>query len=134
MASKGWDYTYIADVDLSSYQYRFVRAASTAGKVELNTTVGGSCLGVLQNDPTAGEEATVRRLGQSKVRLTAEASNASPLTFGGLVISASNGFATGYINTTAGCAWAMGQSEVAYASGSGAYGTIFLTLPQRAVA
>jgi len=133
MASKGWDYTYIADSDLSSYQYRFVKASSTAGNVELNATMGGSCLGVLQNDPTAGEEATVRRFGQTKVRLTAEASNASPLTFGGLVISSSTGLATGYINTTAGCAWCMGQSEVAYASGSGAYGTIFLTIPQRAV-
>lgn len=134
MASYGLDYTFIADSDLSSYQWRFVKAASTKGKVELNTTVGGSCLGVLQNDPTAGEEATVRRFGESAVYMTAEASNASPLTFGGLVISASNGMACGYINTTAGCAWAMAQSQTAHTSGSGVLGTIFLTMPQRAVA
>ena len=64
----GLDYTFTASGDLGSYQYRFVKCASTPTKVDLAT--GGSepvALGVLQNDPYSGDLANVRMLGVTKV-------------------------------------------------------------------
>jgi len=64
----GFDYTFTADVDLSSNQWFLVTTASTAGNVKVAT--GGSgpiAIGVLQDDPTAGEAAAVRVLGTTKV-------------------------------------------------------------------
>lgn len=62
------DISFIADTDLTAKQYYFVTAASTDFKVKLAT--GGSAptpLGVLQNSPSAGQEARVRLHGTSKV-------------------------------------------------------------------
>jgi len=60
------DFSYMAAEDLSSYQYHFV-CIDTDGKIALMNTVADVPVGVLQNAPAAGEEATVRHLGISKV-------------------------------------------------------------------
>lgn len=67
------DVPFKADEDLSASgnRYRFVSpTASAAGNVELAT--GGSLpvpMGILQNSPCSGEEAQVRWLGSSKLRV-----------------------------------------------------------------
>lgn len=122
--------TFLADVDLSSYQYYVMGAASTAGKITPIVAHAGSPMGVLQNDPTLGEEATLVVFGPTKVRATSEAS-ASPLTFGGWVKSSSTGMATGFTNAAA-SAWGLGMAYEALASGSGVYLEIFV-MPQRIV-
>lgn len=60
----GVDLPMTASGDLNATQYRFVQPAQTAKLVERGT--GGSSpapLGVLQNDPVSGGEATVRVFG-----------------------------------------------------------------------
>jgi len=122
--------TFIADVDLSSYQYYLVAAASTAGKVKLSATAAGSIIGVLQDDPVAGEECNVVVFGPSKALASSE-DTASPLTYGGFVKSGSGGKATGFANPDA-CAWAAGYTLQALASGSGTYVEMFV-MPTRFV-
>lgn len=62
------DATFTADLDLTAKQYYFVMAASTAGKVTTSTGASNPApLGVLQNSPSAGQEARVRVLGFSKL-------------------------------------------------------------------
>ena len=130
-AGNGVTHTFLADVDLSNYQYYLMAAASTAGKVTPSITAGGSIIGVLQNDPVAGEEATIVVLGPTKVRVTAEAT-ASPLSFGGWVKSSSTGQATGFVSATA-STWAAGwYMDTAFTSGSGVYAEMFV-LPERIV-
>lgn len=62
------DATFIADADLTQRQYHFVMCSSTVGNVQLAT---GTCnpmpIGVLQNSPSLGQEATVRVLGYTKL-------------------------------------------------------------------
>ena len=63
---------FTADVDLTSWQYRLVEAASTQGNVGKWNHLGiGSAspfpIGVLLNDPSAGQEAQVKCLGFVKV-------------------------------------------------------------------
>ena len=60
------DVTFEAAEDLSSYQYHFVTLDS-AGKAQLMNAASDVVIGVLQNAPKSGEEATVRVLGISKV-------------------------------------------------------------------
>jgi len=117
----GWglDVPFKAAVDLSSYQYYLMKAGSVAGEVTFNATVNGSCLGVLQNDPTAGEEAAVRVFGFSKVRATTEAS-ASLIYWGGMLKSSSTGMVAGYDGTTASL-FGVGIALETIASGSGQY-------------
>ena len=121
---QGFDTSYIADVDISASQWYFVVAASTNGHVTISSTAGGSALGVLQNNPKAGEEATVRFFGYSKVRANSEDAG-SPLNNMSYVKSGSHGMAVGYVNATA-SQWALGRGEEDYASGSGAYVEIFV--------
>jgi len=67
-----YDYNPVLDIaleaaeDLSSYQYHFVTLDSS-GNVQLLNAAGDTVIGVLQNAPKSGEEATVRVLGVSKV-------------------------------------------------------------------
>jgi len=122
--------TFLADSDLSASQYYLVKAASTAGKVTISNTAGGSVLGVLQNDPLANEEAVVVVEGFSKVRANTE-STASPTTFGNWVKSGSHGMAVGYVEATA-STWAAGWVTETYSSGCGAYIEMFVR-PMRIV-
>lgn len=62
------DMSFTADTDLTSSIYRFVIPASTAGKVTIaNGASNPTPLGVLQNSPSAGQEARVRVIGPTKV-------------------------------------------------------------------
>lgn len=84
----GIDIPFSASGDLSSYQYCFVKCASTSWRVDAAT---GACnpvaIGVLQNDPYSGQEATVRVAGITKVYCDA----GGAITYGNLMTSASNG-------------------------------------------
>jgi hypothetical protein len=88
------DESFKAAVDLSSYQYCFVKAGSIAG--EVTYAAGGSAplpLGVLQNDPDATQEATVRIFGVSKLSASGALSTgaASAIAHGDPLTSGSNG-------------------------------------------
>ena len=61
-----FDMTFVAGANLASSQYRFVTLDATANTVKICGTADRP-LGVLQNKPAAGEAATVRLLGTSKV-------------------------------------------------------------------
>ena len=62
------DIGFTADVDLTAKQYLFVTPASTQGNVKVSTGASNPTpIGILQNSPSAGQEARVRVLGFSKV-------------------------------------------------------------------
>jgi len=77
---RGFDVNMIADVDLNSYQYHFVMPASTsaggsARRVKLSTgTCNPAPIGILQNDPRAGDVAQVRIEGVSRLMCNLTAS------------------------------------------------------------
>lgn len=121
----GTDLSFVAAIDLANYQYYFVKAGSVAGEVSLGNAVGGSVLGVLQNDPGAGQEATVRVGGTSKVYANAGTSG-STIVNGGLVKAGSDGMAWGYNSPTA-SVFAAGVALETLASGSGVYIEILVT-------
>lgn len=84
----GIDIPFSASGDLNSYQYHFVRCASTSWMVDVAV---GAChpvaIGVLQNDPMSGQEATVRVAGITKIKCDA----GGAITYGQVLTSASNG-------------------------------------------
>src|SRR3990167_3940094 len=83
------DIGFTADVDLTTKQYLFVTPASTQGNVKVSTGASNpTVLGVLQNSPSAGQEARVRVLGFSK--LVGENGTCN-LTVGTFVTSGSDG-------------------------------------------
>ena len=83
---------FTAGVDFSACptsQYRFVRAGSVAGEVRLASGASNPApLGVIQNSPSTGQEATVVMLGPTKLTV-----NGAPCTlaFGHFVLCASDG-------------------------------------------
>ena len=109
-----------ANADLSALQYYFVKTGSVVGEVAAAVTLAGSVLGVLQNDPKTGEEANVRVLGTTKLRVTTEAA-ASPVTYGGYIKSSSTGMGVGHAIAGTGSAFSCAISLGELASGSGTY-------------
>jgi len=122
--------TYKAAVDLSASQYYLVKAGSVDGECNINGTLSGSVIGVLQNDPKAGEEATVCVYGFTKVYANTE-SGASPLTYGGWVKSGSHGQAIGCTNITNASMYYAGIAQEALATGCGVLVEILFTGPMR---
>ena len=62
------DVAFTADADLTQSIYYFVTPASTAGNVKVATGASNPApFGVLQNAPSAGQEAQVRLFGSTKV-------------------------------------------------------------------
>ncbi len=59
--------SFSAEADLSSSQYRLMKLGSSAGQVKACDGVTDTPIGVLQNDPTSGQAASVRVLGTTKV-------------------------------------------------------------------
>lgn len=59
--------TFIANADLSTYQYHIV-VNSAGPRVGRSATAGEPVIGVLQNKPQSGEHATITCLGFSKVK------------------------------------------------------------------
>lgn len=106
----GFDLPMSASGDLSAKQYYFMAPASTAKRVLTATGASGPApIGVLQNDPTSGEEATVRILGSTKVQADA----ATAIGYGDFITSGSDGRAV----VTTGSAF-HGMALEALASGS----------------
>ena len=65
--------SFIADEDLTTYQWHLVMAASTNGNVQLfDILPSATCpripVGVLVNSPSIGQEASVKVLGFAKAR------------------------------------------------------------------
>ena len=88
----GLDYTFTASGDMGSYQYRFVRCASTGNPAKIELATGGSepvAIGVLQNDPYSGGLANVRLYGVTKVYFSGSAA----VSVGNLMTSGSTGCA-----------------------------------------
>jgi len=108
----GIDLPFRADVDMDNYQYHFVVAASTAGYVKPASASRAQVLGVLQNDPSAGDAATVRVFGVSKV--VAEA--ASAITYGQVLTSSSRAMAQTMVPSAS--MYSAGMALEALASGS----------------
>jgi hypothetical protein len=123
------DLPFTANADLSSLQYRVIAAGSVAGECAAQTTDMGSSLGILQNDPVQGEEATVRVYGRSWAYVNTEASG-SAVTVGGLITAASDSMVRGYIAGAA-CKHYLGFALEAVASGSGILAEVFVQGPIR---
>ncbi|MBU2346631.1 MAG: DUF2190 family protein [Gammaproteobacteria bacterium] len=106
-----------ADSDLSSYQYHFVQAASTAEYVALASTGSTTVpVGVLMNDPdTQGDPAEVALRGIVKV----QADGTSAITYGAFLTFNTEGHAVvATIGSTASTTRVMGRAMQAVASGS----------------
>jgi len=52
-------------------QYSSVKLASTAGQVKICSAIADECIGIVQNDPAAGEPAEVAFLGLAKALVEA---------------------------------------------------------------
>ncbi len=84
------DVPFTAAVDLTAKQYHFVRAGSVVGEVlTANGASNPMPLGILQNSPSAGQEARVRMFGFSKV--VGDLNATCILKYGSVVICASDG-------------------------------------------
>lgn len=120
--SETGDVAFTADADLTTKQYHFVEAASTAGNVKIATGASNPTpLGVLQNSPSAGNEARVRLFGPSKV--VAENGTCN-LTFGKFGFSASDGqFETVTVSSSPFNARYIGANHTAAGS---IFGEVFL--------
>lgn len=63
---RGLDISFVAEEDLSDYQYHFVVLSSTEDYVRLPDSTSEVSIGILQNAPEEGEAAAVRVSGFSK--------------------------------------------------------------------
>lgn len=59
--------TLSADADLSDKQYHFMRLSGTKSTNQASNSTDTNYVGVLQNEPESGEQATVGRGGKMKV-------------------------------------------------------------------
>jgi hypothetical protein len=88
------DAPFKADEDLTAWQHKLVKASSTVGNVERfqHATVGSTCplpIGILTNDPSAGQEASVAVIGFTKAKARV---SVCVLRYGAWLMSASDGF------------------------------------------
>jgi hypothetical protein len=99
-----FDMTFVAGANLATSQFRFVTYDATANMVKICGTADRP-LGVLQNQPAAGEAATVRLLGTTKV-----SANGAFALHDELTVAASDG----EVDTVTGSeAWAVGLALAA---------------------
>ena len=87
------DVPFLADADLTGQQFKLVQQASTSGYVkafaDLDVAEGSpNALGVLTNDPSAGQEASVKCIGFTKVLGRVSVCD---LAFGSWLMAASDG-------------------------------------------
>jgi hypothetical protein len=82
--------TLVAGADLSERQYRFVSVNASGEAVAAGA--GANAIGVLQNDPVAGQAATIAISGVVKVEA------GGVVTRGGQVASGANGVAANAAN------------------------------------
>lgn len=96
---------FIADEDLTGAQWKLVKAASTAGYVASATSAcDPTPIGVLVNDPSAGQEAAVVLFGPTKAKVR---SNACTLDHGAWLKAASDAYFEPI--ATAGCVLTAGR-------------------------
>ncbi len=115
----GIDLPFSASGDLTAKQYYFVTHASAAKRVQASTGASNPApIGVLQNDPRTGEEATVRVWGVSKVVADAD----TAIGYGDYLTSGSTGMAV--INTNGSSVAAMSLQDLT--SGTGVYIEVLL--------
>ena len=119
------DAAFTAATDLTAKQYFFVQPGSVVGEVKLAT--GGSDtapIGVLQNSPSAGQEARVRVMGFSKVY--AVAVTGSPIAYGNFIGVNLSGEAVRAI-TVGGASAVMGRwLDATVASTASRFGEAFI--------
>jgi hypothetical protein len=60
-----------AAASLAAAQFKAVKLASTAGQVKVCSSTTDVTIGILQNDPAAGEPADIAFLGESKAVMAA---------------------------------------------------------------
>lgn len=110
----GIDLPFSASGDLTNKQYYFVIPSGAAKRVQVATGASNPApLGVLQNDPRTGEEATVRVWGVSKVVADAD----TAIAYGDFLTSGSTGMAV--VNTNGSSVAAVALQ--ALSSGTGVY-------------
>jgi hypothetical protein len=81
---------FVANEDMTNWQFKAVIAASVMPYVaKVSSTCGQLAIGILQNDPSAGQEARVKTIGFTKAAARA---NASWLAHGRMLFAASDGF------------------------------------------
>ena len=73
--------TFVAGADLSALQYTFVKLNSS-GQVVAVAAATDLPIGVLQNNPTSGTEASVLIVGGTKIKASAAATLGTTLNFG----------------------------------------------------
>jgi hypothetical protein len=119
--------SFKSDVDLSaSGRYTLVTNSSAAGYItKAGSVVNSSALGVLQNNPKAGEEALVCLFGLTKIWIECTPSDASPVLVGGYLKAASSGKCSGTVPLASASMNIMGVALEAVASGSGQYIEMF---------
>ena len=116
------DIGYTADADLTAKQYHFVTVASTAGNVKTATGASNpTVLGVLQNSPSAGQEARVRVLGYTKI---VGENGACNLTYGSFLTSGSDGQAE--TMTPSGCPAVARWMSATYTTAGSIFGEALL--------
>jgi hypothetical protein len=105
-----------ASVDLSTHQYRLVSLANQSGRTQAQKSVTlDRVIGVLQNDPKAGDTATIAIGGVSKLVA------GGTITAGqSVMVEASGGRAIAYTGTT--------EHKVGVAQESAVAGQIFACL------
>lgn len=70
----------VASASLAAKQYHVVALASTAGEVIVAAAGTSKCLGILQNDPAAGEPTSIVAFGLTKAVAEASVSAGALLT------------------------------------------------------
>jgi hypothetical protein len=99
----------LAGADLSAYQYRPVKLASTAGEVVAATAVTDIVIGILQNDPTDGQAASIAGVGS----ITLAKAGTSVLTAGAMLTVNSTGLRPTTTDNTAVCGRAITAASAA---------------------
>ncbi len=99
----------LAGADLSAYQYRPVKLASTAGEVVAATAVTDVVVGILQNDPTDGQAASIAGVGS----VSLAKAGTSVLAKGAYLTCNSTGLAPTTADNTAICARAIEAASAA---------------------
>jgi hypothetical protein len=107
---QGFDITIVAGADISAKQYQPVGITGILG------TTADTFFGILQNKPQAGEHATVRTSGLSKIYMSVS------LGAGGLFMG--HNTTSGFIALATSGYCAAGQIFIA--AESGGYGTAYL--------
>jgi len=79
---RDFERSFEAEADLSAKQYYIMVLGTGANQVNAASAQGAASIGVLQNDPQAGEAAMVRFLGTTKVVAGAAITKGARITTG----------------------------------------------------